>query len=57
MKAYLITTGAVFALITVAHICRMVVETEQAKDPWFIALTLLTAGLSMWAWSCLRRLK
>jgi hypothetical protein len=55
MKAYLITTGIVFALITVAHILRVVAEGPRvAKDPVFSLLTLLAAGLSVWAWRLLR---
>ena len=55
MKAYLITTGVVFALITLAHILRVFAEGPRlAKDPVFILLTLLAAGLSVWAWRLLR---
>ena len=50
MKAYLITTGIIFALITCAHIARMFAEgTHVATDPFFIALTILSAGLCVWA--------
>ena len=56
MKAYLITTGIVFALITVAHVLRVFAEGPRlAKDPLFLFLTLLAAGLSVWAWRLLRR--
>ena len=56
MKAYLITTGTVFGLITAAHIWRMFAEgSHLATDPVFLLLTLLAAGLSFWAWSLLRR--
>jgi hypothetical protein len=55
MKAYLITTGIIFALITLAHILRVFAEGPRlAKDPVFILLTLLAAGLSVWAWRLLR---
>jgi hypothetical protein len=51
MKAYLITTGIIFGLITAAHISRAVVEGSGiAKDPFFILLTVLAAGLCVWAW-------
>ena len=50
MKAYLITTGTVFALITVAHICRVFAEGPRLlTDPFFMVLTLLAAGLGFWA--------
>ena len=56
MKAYVITTGIVFALITLMHILRAFAEgPRMAKDPVFILLTLLAAGLAVWAWRLLRR--
>jgi hypothetical protein len=57
MKAYLITTGTVFGLITLAHICRMVAEgLRLAKEPVFLLLTFVAAALSIWAWRLLGRL-
>ena len=57
MKAYLLTTGTVFALITAAHIWRVFAEsTSLARDPGFVVLTIVTAALSVWAWRLLRRL-
>jgi hypothetical protein len=57
MKAYLITTGTVFALITLAHLMRIWVEGPRlAKEPVFMLLTLAAAALSVWAWILLRRL-
>lgn len=61
MKAYLIITGVIFGLITVAHIWRAFAEgSELAKSPVFllvfILLTALAAGLSIWAWRLLSRL-
>ena len=50
MKAFLVTAGAVFGLIVVAHIARIVVEPDKASDPWFLALTVVAGGLSAWAW-------
>jgi len=56
VKAYLITTGVVFALIVAMHVARVFAEgARMAKDPIFIALTLLAAGLSVWAWWLLGR--
>ena len=50
MKAYVIVTGTVFGLVTVAHIWRAFVEGPQlARDPWFILLTLAVAALCLWA--------
>ena len=51
MKSFLITCGIVFGLIVVAHLARVVTEGSRlAKEPDFILLTLLAAGLSAWAW-------
>ena len=56
MKAYVITTGIVFALLTVAHLARMVVEDAHlAADPIYIAITATAAALSGWAFYVLRR--
>jgi hypothetical protein len=57
MKAYVITTGAVFGLITLAHLFRVIVEgSHLARDPIYILLTLVAAGLCLWAWRVLRLL-
>ena len=49
MKAYVMTTGAVFGVITLAHIWRAIEETNLATAPWFILLTVATAALCLWA--------
>ena len=55
MKAYVITTGVVFALITLAHILRIIAEGPRLlTEPLWVLLTLATAGLSLWAWRLLR---
>ena len=55
MKAYVMTTGIVFALLTVIHILRIILENPRlGKDPWFILLTLFAASLTVWAWRLLR---
>jgi hypothetical protein len=54
MRAYLITTGTVFALIVVAHVWRVVAEPSPLNS-WFVALTLVAAGFSAWAFSLIRR--
>jgi protein-S-isoprenylcysteine O-methyltransferase Ste14 len=60
MKAYLVTTGTVFALVTVAHIARAAEMWQRfATDPWFVSfyafLTLTTAVLTIWAWKLFPR--
>jgi hypothetical protein len=57
MKAYIITSGAVFGLLTIAHILRVVAEGPHlATNPGFILITLASAALCIWALSTLRRL-
>jgi len=55
MKAYLITTGGLFGLITLAHLWRIVDEWPQlATDPGYLLLTVVAASLSLWAWRLVR---
>ena len=49
MRIYVITTGVVFGLLTVAHIWRGFQERHLATEPWFILITLATAALCLWA--------
>ena len=50
MKVYLALTAVVFGLLTVVHLWRMVAESSSlAKDPIFLLLTVLSAGLCLWA--------
>lgn len=56
MKAYLITTGAAFGLLALAHVWRIIAESSQlATDPSFVLITLASAALSVWAWRLLWR--
>lgn len=55
MKAYLITTGAVFGLITLAHLLRIIAEGPHLlKEPVWVILTIAAGGLCFWAWRLLR---
>jgi hypothetical protein len=57
MKAYIITSGAIFGLITLAHIARIFAEgLSLAANPLFIALTVVAGALCFWSWRVLRRL-
>jgi hypothetical protein len=49
MRIYVITTGAVFGLLTLAHIWRGVEERHLATEPWFILITVASAALCLWA--------
>ena len=55
MKAYLLTTGAVFGLLVVVHIWRMVEEGPAlAKNPLYLLITIAAAALCLWAWRLFR---
>jgi hypothetical protein len=59
MKAYLITTGTLFALLAFAHLLRTIAEWPRlAADPWFViegpGIGAAAAALSFWAWRLLR---
>jgi hypothetical protein len=56
MKAYVATTGIVFALLALAHLARMLTENHDlAQTPWYVGITLAAAALSAWAFVVLRR--
>jgi uncharacterized membrane protein len=56
MKAYVITSGAIFGVLTIAHLLRIAVENRHlATDPFFVLITLASATLCIWAWYVLRR--
>jgi hypothetical protein len=55
MKAYLTTTGALFALLAVAHLLRTIAEWPRlGTDPGFIlevpGIGVVAAAISVWAW-------
>ena len=56
MKFYLAATGIVFGLLTLAHLWRIVVESRAlATNSWFVAITVISAVLSFWAFRLLLR--
>jgi hypothetical protein len=55
MKAYVITTGAIFGLLALVHVWRAIEEGPGiAKNPWMIASTVIAAALGVWAWRVLK---
>jgi len=57
MKAYIITSGIIFGLLALAHVWRAVAEgAHVVGNPWFILVTLVAAGLCVWAMRLLLRL-
>ena len=58
MKAYLATTGTIFALITLAHVWRIIAESSAlAREPWFMLMTATAAAFSVWAFRLLMRMR
>ena len=58
MKAYVFTTGALFALLVVAHVWRAIEEGPHlATDPAFIIITAFAAAMSFWAWRVLKAIR
>jgi len=55
MKTYVMTTGAIFGLLTLAHLLRIIAEgTHLATNPWYVLITVAAAALCLWAWRLLR---
>jgi hypothetical protein len=59
MKAYLTTTGALFALLAIAHLLRTISEwSRMTSDPGFLlegpGIGLIAAGLCVWSLRLLR---
>jgi hypothetical protein len=50
VKAYLLTTGVIFAVLTVLHAWRMFAEAGgPLREPWFVFITLVAAAFTVWA--------
>jgi hypothetical protein len=51
MRAYVTTSGAIFALLVVVHVWRAIAEgSHQFADPFYVGSTVLAAGMAVWAW-------
>ena len=55
MRAYVLTTGVIFALIAAVHTWRLTLARHLLTEPWYLALTVLAAALAVWAAALLRR--
>jgi len=54
MKAYVMTTGAVFGVLTLVHLLRIIVEGRQlATNLLYVLITVAAASLCLWAWRLL----
>lgn len=55
-RAYVITTGTLFGLLTIVHIWRVVVERDLATDPAYLGITAIAAAMAVWSWRVVSRL-
>jgi hypothetical protein len=56
MKAYVLTTAIVFALLTIAHTWRAIEEGPHLlNEPWFLVVALAPLAFFIWAVVLLRR--
>jgi len=57
MKAYVLTTGAIFLLIVAAHVARVFSEGPNLlKEPLFEITSVLAIAFTSWAWRVFRQL-
>lgn len=50
MKAYVMATGTIFGLLTLAHIWRVIGEDPHlATDPWYVLISVAAGALCLWA--------
>ena len=49
MRAYVATTGALFALLVAAHAWRLVGEPQLSRDPVFLLFTAAPIALCIWS--------
>ncbi len=57
MRAYVITTGAVFGLLALAHVLRIVGEDARLlADPLYMFITDAAAALCIWSFFVVRRM-
>lgn len=56
MRSYVLTSGAVFGLLALAHVARVFVEgTYLIREPIFLTLTVVSLALCAWAFVLWRR--
>lgn len=56
VRVYLLTTGILFGLLTLAHVWRVFAESATlARDPWYVLITTIAAVFCVWALALYRR--
>jgi hypothetical protein len=57
MRTYVVTTGLIFVLVLAAHVARLFDEgLHLVTQPTFAFTSLLSVGVSIWAWRLFRSL-
>jgi hypothetical protein len=55
MKAYILTSGVIFALLALSHVARVLLESwTLAQRPEFVAISLVAAAMAVWAYRAYR---
>jgi hypothetical protein len=49
MRPYVIVSGSIFGMVTIAHLLRIIYEPQLGTDPWYLLLTAACAAMSVWA--------
>ena len=49
------TTGVVFGLLALAHVWRVRAEGTGVLNPFFVAITVIAAAFSVWAFLLVRK--
>ncbi|HYS56365.1 MAG TPA: hypothetical protein VER58_21615 [Thermoanaerobaculia bacterium] len=58
MKTYIATTGVAFGLLVLAHVARVFQEGGHLlKEPFFLATTVGSAGVCVWAIILLKKMR
>ena len=58
MKSYIVTTGAIFGLLLVSHVARLLVEgTYLIREPIFLLTTLASGAVFIWAITLFRKFR
>ena len=54
MRTYVATTTGLFALLTLLHLWRLVVEPHYRTSAFHLGVIAIGAALALWGWRVLR---
>jgi hypothetical protein len=58
MKSYLVISGAMFVLLVLVHLARLVAEGASViSSPTYSLTTLLASLMAVWSWRLFRQLR